>query len=63
MCCGMMPSFAVTTKTANHPKPSETTQNVLQPITNYPELAMISFKPAETPNSQSLNAFGMHFII
>ena len=63
MCCGMMPSFAVTNKTANHPKPSKNTQNVLQPTTNYPELAMISLKPAETPSSQSLNAFGMHFII
>ena len=44
--------------TENHPKPSATTQNFLQPTTNYPELAIISLKPPETPNSQPLNAFG-----
>ena len=63
----------VTTKTANHPKPpetirnhskpSETTQNFLQPTTNYLELAIISLKQPDTPNSQKLSAFGQFYHI
>ena len=53
----------VTTKTENHTKPSETTrnhpktsktaENFLKPTTNYPELAIISLKPPETPQQAS----------
>ena len=51
----------VTNKTANHPKPPETTQNFLQPTTNYLELAIISLKQPDTPNNQPLSAFGQFY--
>ena len=49
--------------TRNHPKPSETTQNFLQPTTNCLELATISLKQPDTPNSQELSAFGQFYHI
>ena len=56
-------SFTVTTKTANHPKPSEITHSFLQPTTNYLELAIISLKQPDTPNNQPLSAFGQFYHI